>query len=51
MASDHAFALPATGGSVDFEKAWRDAVNRVLNEGADPAQALKEAELRGPGRP
>jgi multiple sugar transport system substrate-binding protein len=41
--SDKAFAIPTTGGSVDFEKAWRDAVNRVLNEGADPAKALKEA--------
>jgi multiple sugar transport system substrate-binding protein len=42
--SDKAFAIPATGGSVDFEKAWRDAVNRVLNEGADPVAALKEAD-------
>jgi multiple sugar transport system substrate-binding protein len=47
VASDHAFALPPTGGSVDFEKAWRDAVNRVLNEGADPAAALKEADADG----
>jgi multiple sugar transport system substrate-binding protein len=42
--SDKAFAIPPTGGSVDFEKAWRDAVNRVLNEGADPAAVLKEAD-------
>jgi multiple sugar transport system substrate-binding protein len=42
--SDKAFSIPATGGSVDFEKAWRDAVNRVLNEGADPAAALAEAD-------
>jgi multiple sugar transport system substrate-binding protein len=42
--SDKAFAIPPTGGSVDFEKAWRDAVNRVLNEGADPVQALKDAD-------
>jgi len=42
--SDQAFAMPATGGATDFEKAWRDAVNRVLNEGADPAQALKDAD-------
>jgi multiple sugar transport system substrate-binding protein len=42
--SDKAFAMPATGGGADFEKAWRDAVNKVLNEGADPAQALKDAD-------
>lgn len=42
--SDQAFAIPATGASVAFETAWRDAVNRVLNEGADPAQALKQAD-------
>jgi multiple sugar transport system substrate-binding protein len=42
--SDQAFAIPATGGSIDFEKAWRDAVNQVLNEGADPAAALAEAD-------
>jgi multiple sugar transport system substrate-binding protein len=45
--SDKAFAIPTTGGSVDFEKAWRDAVNRVLNEGADPVQALKDADAAG----
>jgi multiple sugar transport system substrate-binding protein len=42
--SDQAFAIPATGASVEFEAAWREAVNRVLNEGADPAAALKEAD-------
>jgi multiple sugar transport system substrate-binding protein len=42
--SDKAFAMPAAGGLADFEKAWRDAVNKVLNEGADPAQALKDAD-------
>jgi multiple sugar transport system substrate-binding protein len=43
-ASDKAFAIPPAGGSVDFEKAWRDAWNRVANEGADPVQALKDAD-------
>jgi multiple sugar transport system substrate-binding protein len=43
-AADSAFVLPPTAASVAFENAWRDAVNRVLNEGADPAQALKEAD-------
>jgi len=43
-AADAAFVLPPTAASVAFENAWRDAVNRVLNEGADPAQALKEAD-------
>ena len=42
--SDKAFAIPPTGGSVDFEKAWRDAWNRDANEGADPVQALKDAD-------
>ncbi|MFL5750259.1 MAG: extracellular solute-binding protein [Chloroflexota bacterium] len=42
--SDKAFAIPTTGASVDFENTWREAVNRVLNEGADPAQALQEAD-------
>jgi multiple sugar transport system substrate-binding protein len=43
-AADAAFAIPPTGASVAFEAAWRDAVNRVLNEGADPAEALAEAD-------
>ncbi len=43
-AADSAFAIPQTGASVAFETAWRDAVNRVLNEGADPAEALAEAD-------
>src|SRR3954447_3889508 len=42
--SDHAFAIPPAAGGTEFEKAWRDAVNKVLNEGADPAQALKDAD-------
>jgi multiple sugar transport system substrate-binding protein len=41
---DAAFAIPPTAASVAFENAWRDAVNRVLNEGADPAEALAEAD-------
>ncbi len=42
--SDAAYAIPPTAASVAFEAAWRDAVNRVLNEGADPAEALAEAD-------
>jgi multiple sugar transport system substrate-binding protein len=41
--SDKAFAIPPTAASVDFEKAWRDAWTRIA-AGADPAQALKEAD-------
>jgi multiple sugar transport system substrate-binding protein len=41
--SDRVYAIPATAGSIDFEKAWRDAWTRVAG-GADPAQALKEAD-------
>jgi len=41
---DAAYAIPPTAASVAFENAWRDAVNRVLNEGADPAEALADAD-------
>ena len=41
---DSAFALPATAGAEAFDREWRAAVDRVLNEGADPAAALKEAD-------
>jgi multiple sugar transport system substrate-binding protein len=42
--SENAFAIPPSAASVAFETAWRDAVNRVLNEGADPAEALQQAD-------
>jgi multiple sugar transport system substrate-binding protein len=42
--SDRAFTIPPSPASAEFDQAWRDAVNRVLNEGADPAAALTEAD-------
>ncbi len=41
---DAAFALPATPAAEAFKKDWTDAVNKVLNEGADPTQALNDAQ-------
>jgi len=40
---DNAFAIPPTAAAEAFKKDWTDAVNKVLNEGADPAQALQQA--------
>jgi multiple sugar transport system substrate-binding protein len=42
--SDGAYAIPATRASKAFEDAWREAVAKVLNEGADPTEALAEAD-------
>jgi multiple sugar transport system substrate-binding protein len=42
--TDRGYSLPATGGAVDFQNAWGEAVNAVMNEGADPAAALQAAD-------
>jgi multiple sugar transport system substrate-binding protein len=39
-----AFSLPASPAAAEFDKAWRDAVDRVLTDGQDPATALAEAD-------
>ena len=39
-----AFSLPASPAAAEFDKAWRDAVDRVLTDGQDPAAALAEAD-------
>jgi multiple sugar transport system substrate-binding protein len=41
---DHAFALPASPAGIAFQKAWTDAVNRVLAGQQSPAAALHRAQ-------
>ncbi|GAA4901543.1 multiple sugar transport system substrate-binding protein [Stackebrandtia albiflava] len=43
-ANAHTFSLPANPADAEFEAAWQDAVNRVLNGEAAPAEALREAQ-------
>ena len=44
LANDHTFALPAMPAGNEFESAWQDAVNRVLNGQQEPAEAMAEAQ-------
>ncbi|TDC36100.1 extracellular solute-binding protein [Micromonospora sp. 15K316] len=41
---DIAFAMPASPAGAEFDKAWYDAVNRVLAGQAQPAEALARAQ-------
>ncbi|MEE6257334.1 extracellular solute-binding protein [Plantactinospora sonchi] len=41
---DHAFTIPASPAAAEFDKAWMDAVNRVLSGQNDPAEALRRAQ-------
>ncbi|MEU4364501.1 ABC transporter substrate-binding protein [Promicromonospora sp. NPDC023987] len=43
-ANDHTFTLPANPAGAEFETAWQDAVNRVLNGQQEPAAALAQAQ-------
>jgi multiple sugar transport system substrate-binding protein len=43
-ANDHTFSLPANPAGEEFETAWQDAVNRVLNGQQQPAEAMKQAQ-------
>ncbi|WP_188037693.1 extracellular solute-binding protein [Actinotalea sp. JY-7885] len=43
-ANDHAVNLPANPADAEFKAAWQDAVNRVLNGQAEPAEALAQAQ-------
>ncbi|CPU65711.1 Uncharacterised protein [Mycobacteroides abscessus] len=43
-ANDATFALPANPADNEFETAWQDAVNRVLNGQQEPAEALAQAQ-------
>ncbi|MGC4892683.1 extracellular solute-binding protein [Micromonospora sp. DT31] len=44
QAQDVAFAMPASPAGAEFDKAWTDAVNRVLSGQEQPAQALDRAQ-------
>jgi multiple sugar transport system substrate-binding protein len=41
---DAAFATPPSPAGAEFQKAWQDAVNRVLAGQAEPAEALERAQ-------
>jgi multiple sugar transport system substrate-binding protein len=43
-ANEHTFAMPANPAGEEFESAWQDAVNRVLNGQQDPEAALAQAQ-------
>ncbi|WP_129787109.1 ABC transporter substrate-binding protein [Promicromonospora panici] len=42
--NDHTFAMPANPAGAEFETAWQDAVNRVLNGQQEPAEAMAQAQ-------
>ena len=43
-ANDNTFSLPANPAGEEFETAWQDAVNRVLNGQQEPDEAMKQAQ-------
>jgi multiple sugar transport system substrate-binding protein len=42
--ADVAFSLPPNAAAEEFTRIWQGAVNSVINEGTDPAQALQQAD-------
>ena len=42
--SDSAFSLPPNAAGEEFTRIWQGAVNAVVNDGADPTQALADAD-------
>ncbi len=40
----YSFTIPASPAGAEFQQAWQDAVNRVLNRQQSPAQALRQAQ-------
>ena len=42
--ADTAFSLPANPAAEEFTRIWQAAVVKVLNEGADAAQTLAQAD-------
>jgi multiple sugar transport system substrate-binding protein len=46
-ANDHTFSLPANPAGEEFETAWQDAVNRVLNGQQSPEEAMAQAQKEG----
>lgn len=43
-ANDNTFSLPANPAGEEFQTAWQDAVNRVLNGQQEPAEAMAQAQ-------
>ncbi|MQA24724.1 MAG: extracellular solute-binding protein [Micromonosporaceae bacterium] len=43
-AQESAFALPSSPAGAEFQKAWQDAVNRVLSGDQKPGKALAQAQ-------
>lgn len=41
---DHGFAMPANPAGAEFQQAWQDAVNRVLNGEQSAQEALDQAQ-------
>jgi len=43
-ANDHTFSMPANPAGQEFETAWQDGVNRVLNGQQSPKDAMAQAQ-------
>ena len=52
LANDNTFSMPANPAGNEFEQAWQDGVNRVLNGQQPPAEAMAQTGggPEGPGR-
>lgn len=48
-ANEHTFSMPANPADQEFETAWQDAVNRVLNGQQAPAAAMHQAQKEAQG--
>ena len=44
LANDHTFSMPANPAGEEFETAWQDGVNRVLNGQQSPEEAMSQAQ-------
>jgi multiple sugar transport system substrate-binding protein len=44
LANDHTFSMPANPAGNEFEQAWQDGVNRVLNGQQSPQEAMAQAQ-------
>ena len=44
LANDHTFSMPANPAGQEFETAWQDGVNRVLNGQQSPQEAMAQAQ-------
>jgi multiple sugar transport system substrate-binding protein len=43
-ANEHTFTMPANPAGEEFEAAWQDGVNRVLNGQQEPQEAMEKAQ-------